>query len=140
MIDYQGLHLAHPARDIWQFFGSCTDSSWRKEHVDIMLQTYFYTFSKYVEDSGINMGFEAFAKEIHDRWGIAMFNMVPFLPEVLNPEEWKFKKDQDAKDNFKWRDEMLASANKDSGHPTITEIKRRLVDLVEEGYQLGHIK
>ena len=137
-IDFQQVQPSHPARDIWYFIYSCTDSAWRKQHVQECLTVYFDIFSKYLSDNGITMSFDEFAKEAHDRRPFGFFISSQMLPIALNPEDrdifaslWEYREFN------KWRDATFAVPPQDNDHPMIVEITRRMVDIVEEGRELG---
>ena len=137
MLDYQVMQPAHPAKDIWYFFMSCTNSAWRKINFNECLKSYYEIFKDYLDDNDIDMSFEEFAKEVKDRWAYG-FALVPTLMSIaLSPEKrdvlatwksyWQF---------FKWRDATFSEPPKDDDHPMITELKKRFVDLVQEGHNL----
>ncbi len=106
-----------------------------------MLKTYFDVFSKYLDEAGITMSYTEFANEVHERWPTMILFMVMLLPIVLNPEERDaFRTAKAMKEFYAFRDEMLSAPNKPDDHPQILEIRRRLVDIVEEGYEFGFIK
>ena len=84
------------------------------------------------------MTYEEFAKEVKDRWAFGLA-LVPNLWAItLNPEE------RDVLSTFltfvqflKWRDATFSEPPKVDDHPMIADVKNRLVDLVQEGRDLG---
>ena len=138
MIDFQIMQPAHPARDIWYFFQSCTDSAWRKQHLDPCLKAYFDIFSLYLEQNDIQMSYEEFRAELEERRHVCLFIGPAMLPVALNPERRDvFASWSEMRNFFKWQKEMLAAPDKEDDHPMILEIRRRLIDLVEEGREIG---
>jgi hypothetical protein len=140
MIDFQMMSPGHPAKDIWYFLYSCTDSNWRKEHLDECLRVYFDEYNPYLTKAGINMEYEAFYKEVHIRRGIGLIFGLMLLPIVLNPEPMDaFRTATDFKKFGKWREETFSEPPKEDDHEMINEIKRRFIDMAEEWYALRWI-
>ncbi len=48
----------------------------------------------------------------------------------MEHDTWK-----DFKDFFKWRDIALSTPDKEHDHPNIRELRRRIVDLIEETHE-----
>ncbi len=138
MIDFQFMQPAHPARDIWYLLASCTDSDWRKANLDECLKHYYEVFVYYLIKSNIDISCEDFVKEVKDRWAFGLLITPDLMTCVLSPEKrdtyssWK-----SLNEFYKWRDSTFSAPSSEDEHPMIVEIKRRLVDLVQEGRDLG---
>ena len=87
LLDFQGLTMGHPARDLWYFLQISTDPGFRSKHLETVLEEYYAVFSSYLEASGVKAEFSAFRKEC-ENWrapiSLLFGNSVMFI--ALNPE------------------------------------------------------
>ncbi len=139
MVDFQMLSIGHPARDIWYFFYICSDSTWRKEHLGQALESYFNTFRIYLDLGGLKMSFEEFNKEVQDRRSYGLFLGSEVVPNVLSPNALVLDNMNAFSAMKAKRKQEIAGEPKDDDHPMVTEIRRRLVDMVLEAAELEMI-
>ncbi len=84
------------------------------------------------------MAKEEFLKEAHERRPFGMYIIPQYMPAAFSPEDRDmFGSAVKMKEYYNWRDETFAQPIKESDHPNIAEVKRRLVDIVVEGRELG---
>ena len=132
------LQPGHAVRDIMYFLYCCTDSEWRKKHFDQCLEIYFAVLSGHMAKAGVDMTFEEFKKEVDDRRGLGLFICPQLLPISLNPEKRDcFRTWKSMSEFYKWRDEIFSVPDRKTDHPMIKEIRRRMVDAVEEAHAIG---
>ncbi|CAB4067641.1 unnamed protein product [Lepeophtheirus salmonis] len=138
MIDYQGLMIAHPARDFWYFVYSCSDRDWRQKHLEDCKKEYFTIFSSYLNEY-MDVNYEAFSEELEETRGFAL--IYPMIVEILSnyPEEINrnsfFMIGKDYKKMFK----AIVTKETESDHPGVKRIRRRLIDTAQDLADLGII-
>uniref|UniRef100_A0A0K2T5K9 Putative LOC100203980 [Hydra vulgaris] n=1 Tax=Lepeophtheirus salmonis TaxID=72036 RepID=A0A0K2T5K9_LEPSM len=131
MIDYQGLMIAHPARDFWYFVYSCSDRDWRQKHLEDCKKEYFTIFSSYLNEY-MDVNYEAFSEELEETRGFAL--IYPMIVEILSnyPEEINrnsfFMIGKDYKKMFK----AIVTKETESDHPGVKRIRRRLIDTAQD--------
>ena len=122
------LTMGHPARDLWYFLQISTDPGFRSRHLETVLEEYYAVFSSYLEASGVRVEFRTFREEcekwrapISLLWGnFSMFG-------ILNPEPHRHGD----------MEKMLGGEAKDTDHPMMKEIRRRITEGVLELDALG---
>lgn len=140
LLDFQMMKWQHPALDIWYYLCSCTDSAWRKQHLDECLDTYFQVFSGYTRQLGWDLTKQDFLDEIHARRFFCAFYAMCIVPIFFNPyPELCFHTFSQIQDFVKRRDEAVAAEAQENDPPLLTELRRRLVDMVEEAVEIGYI-
>lgn len=65
-VDFQVSSIQHPGLDIWYFLGISTDSQWRDEYLNQMLQVYYETLMTYYKriPNVSEMSLDEFKKEV----------------------------------------------------------------------------
>jgi len=131
-IDFQMLAINHPANDFWYFLSICTDSKWRRENLESVIKAYFNVFIEYyARVPGLpDLTFGEFRAEIERQRPTALILGAEVLPNVLSPNEINVHL-------FVMNDLKRKRAAEICGEdieitPEIAEIRRRLIDLVEE--------
>ena len=140
-VDFGQFQTSHPARDFWYFLYSSTDSEWRKNHLETCFETYYKTFSKYLSKSNIVMTYDDFKKEFDSKRGLGVSYGFLTIPSVLNDNpELNFSDFKSFRNFLKYRKETFSKPLDEEEAENIKEINRRLLDLIEESYELGLLK
>ena len=140
-VDFGQFQTSHPARDFWYFLYASTDSEWRKNHLETCFETYYKTFSKYLSRSNIVMTYDNFKKEFDSKRGLGVSYGFLAIPGVLNDNPELNISDFKSFRNFlKYRKETFSKPLDEEEAENIKEINRRLLDLIEESYELGLLK
>jgi len=141
-IDFQALQPGPVGRDIWYYLYSCTDSGWRKLHLEECLEVYYKALLPYLEKTDIRMTFDEFVADIHKYRNFGFVLSVFVLPLMLdpNPDPHAFRTWTGFKDWIKWRNETFSKPIKDDEDDMIKELNRRLIENIEEAYELGLMK
>ena len=137
-IDFQTLSVGHPAKDFWYYIYCTTDSNWRKSHLEECLDTYFSTFQNYLKQAKIDVTYEDFKTEMfkHQAWGLVIGSNA--ITIMMNPNEIDLMKSfKEVTRFFKWRLEQFSRPQNSNDHEMLHEINRRIIDVVEESYELG---
>ena len=160
-IDFGNSYIMHPAYDILYFLYTTTDRGFRQSHFDALLRNYFATFSTYFSGDD-DLSYGRFKKETEEmREGVMIFTSTvriyylahfrdrfrfePFRPQIqlvptmLCPIELKLKTFGDVKESIDFRDKVLPARDQEDDHPMLREIRRRLVDMLEELAEMGSI-
>ena len=141
-VDFGQFQTSHPARDFWFFLYLSTDSEWRKNHLETCFETYYKTFSRYFSKANIVMTYDGFKKEFNSKRGVGVSFAFIGIPWVLNDNPALNISD------FKSFRNLLKYVNETFTTPfldeevaeNIKEINRRLLDLIEESFELGLLK
>ena len=140
-VDFGQFQTSHPARDFWYFLYSSTDSEWRKNHLETCFETYYKTFSKYLSKSNIVMTYDDFKKEFDSKRGLGVSYGFLAIPGVLNDNpELNISDFKSFRNLLKYRKETFSKPLDEEEADNIKEINRRLLDLIEESYELGLLK
>lgn len=138
ILDYQTINPGHPATDIWMLVYGSTDSDFRKNHFQECLESYFSVLSDYMSPL-VDVSFQEFQTEVEERRfpGPYLYAVSPLITlaarERPNIIEEKDKFVQEVKKD-------LCAVDKDDDHPDLKEMRRRILDLVNEGIELDIIK
>ena len=132
------LTMGHPARDLWYFLQISTDPGFRSRHLETVLEEYYAVFSSYLEASGVRVEFRTFREEC-EKWrapiSLLWGNSAMFA--ILNPEPQSFETLSSCKKMGRDMEKMLGGEAKDSDHPMLKEIRRRITEGVLELDALG---
>ena len=140
-VDFQTLQTSHPARDFWYFIYTSTDSEWRKKHLEECFETYFETFSQYFSQANISMTFGDFKKEFNSKRGFGVAWGFFVIHIMLNEDpEINFSEISGIKKMLKFRNEKFAEPIKETEEKYVKDINRRILDLIDESYDLGLLK
>ncbi len=84
------------------------------------------------------MSYAEFKQEVENRRGIILFISPMMLSAALNPEEMDaFSSFGNIRKFSKWQCETIAASDKEDDHPMVVEMKRRLIDIIEEARECG---
>ena len=137
-MDFQVLTMGHPARDLWYFLQMGTDPDFRSRHLETVLEEYYSVFSSYLKASGVSVEFSVFREEC-EKWrapiSLLFGNSAMF--GILNPEPQSFETLSSCKKMGRDMEEMLVGEAKDSDHPMMKEIRRRIIEGILELDALG---
>ena len=88
------------------------------------------------------MTFDEFVADIHKYRNFGFVLSVFVLPLMLdpNPDPYAFRTWTGFKNWIKWRNETFSKPMKDDEHDMIKEINKRLIENIEEAYELGLMK
>ena len=135
-IDFQMMGICPIGLDFWYFLYFCTDSKWRGEHLKPILRTYYQIFIEYYEKvpNLKPLSYEDFEKEI---FALRLYGFImgaECVPNMLTPEKWSYDNVtllsfKSAMENRRMKD--ICGENVELV-PERIEIRRRLIDLVEE--------
>jgi len=87
LLDFQGIVMGHPARDLWYLLQIGTDVDFRRKHLETVFREYYIVFSSYLEAGGLRVEFTSFRDEcekLRAPVSLLLGNIVLFL--TLNPE------------------------------------------------------
>ena len=130
--------MGHPARDLWYFLQMATDTAFRSRHLETVLEEYYAVFSSYLETSGVRVEFSVFREEC-EKWrapiSLLFGNSAMFC--VLNPEPQSFETLSSCKKILRDMEEKLGGEAKNSDHPMMKEIRRRITEGILELDALG---
>ena len=137
-MDFGNITLGHPARDLWHLLQMGTDPGFRSQHLDTVLEAYYAVFSSYLQSSGVDVEFSVFRKEC-EKWrapiSLLFGNFAIFI--CLNPEPQSYSTMSSAKKIGKDMDEMLGGNEKETDHPLLKEMRRRIIEGILELDALG---
>ena len=137
-MDFQALSIGHPARDLWYFLQMGTDPAFRSKHLETVLEEYYAVFSSYLEASGVCVEFNTFRKEC-EKWrapiSLLFGNSAMFA--LLNPEPQSLETLSSFKKFLRDMEKKLAGKAKETGHPMMKEIRRRITEGILELDALG---
>ena len=139
LLDFQGMVIGHPARDLWYLLQIGTDPEFRSKHLDTVFEKYFAVFSSYIEAVGVKVEFDVFRAEC-ELWrgpiSLLLGNFVLFLS--LNPEPQSLSNLSDFKKFYRNFEEKLGGEPDDTtDHPMMKEIRRRITEGIFELDSLG---
>ena len=138
LLDFQLLAIGHPARDLWYFLQMGTDPGFRSKHLETVLEQYYAVFSSYLEASGVRVEFSAFRQEC-EKWRapISLLFGTFVIFAGLNPEPQSIETSSSWKKIQRDMDKQLGGEAKETDHPMMKEIRRRIVGGVLELDALG---
>ena len=102
------------------------------------LDTYFSIFQNYLKQAKIDVTYEDFKTEMvkHQAWGLVIGSNA--ITIMMNPNEIDLMKSfKEVTRFFKWRLEQFSRPQNSNDHEMLHEINRRIIDVVEESYELG---
>ena len=143
-IDFQGLCPSHPGQDFWWYIYNQTDCEWRKDNLDDCLKTYFETIEKYFQKANFQMTFDEFRTEMMSKRGFGFAMSFFVLPGMIDSNN-HFNQFNDGtfrsmNEILKLRKTMFAKPMTEDADPSILEINRRLLENIEEAFELGLLK
>ena len=137
-MDFASMTMGHPARDLWYLLQTGTDPDFRSKHLDTVFEEYYKVFSSYLEASGAKVEISSFRAEC-EKWrapvSLLLGNFVIFI--CLNPEPQSLDTWSAFKKLVRDLDEKLAGEAKDTDHPMMKEIRRRIIEGILELDALG---
>lgn len=132
-IDFQVSTLAHPAVDLNYFLYIGTDRQFREQHLKDLLKSYYDVLSSYLSPHQPEVTFEQFHQEYQERRVVGLLGCVLLMPNMLNPDQVEFKGLNGPRKLEEHRRKLFISENQ---HPSITELRRRIMDMVDEFEEL----
>ena len=139
-VDFQGLQTSHISRDIWYYIYQCTDSTWRKNHLDETLSIYCEKLLPYLSKAGINLSSEDIKTRILDKQLLGFTFGFLCLPIMLNPySTMGIGKVGPTMRYLRFIKNTYRKPIKEEEHENIKEINRRMLTNIEEAFELGLI-
>ena len=143
-LDYQVFNYSHPGRDFWYYLYNQTDVEWRKNHLEECYKTYFETMEKYLPNTDWpQMTFEEFKADMESKraFGLSFsFMMIPMMIDYSgnwSKFDGSFKQTREL---TKYTTEIFKTPMKEDEDPSIKEINKRLLENIEEAFELGVFK
>ena len=140
-VDYQQMNYAHPGQDFWYNIYNQTDVQWRKNYLEDCFKTYFVSFEKYLPDSNWpQMTYEEFKADMESKRGLGLAFSFMLLPIMIDYSGKLTNYDmtlKSANEHSKFMQETFKYPMKEDEHPSIKEINKRLLENIEEAFELG---
>ncbi len=135
------MNYGHPAYDLVYFVYLNTDLQFRDAHLKDVLKVYYDTLSPYIDEAApedFKYGFDDFIEDFNYHRPLGFATACSVMPNVMSTTQVDL---ESANGLLALRELQRKQAQEleDDSNPSSVEIKRRIVDMVEEAARDGVI-